>query len=272
MVVSSSSSYPVQDVLAALRLHQEWGVDELIEDVPWAIWQEEPARPAIGRGGVAPSSSSAERLTAKQETRSLQEAQVALAKAEDPEALLQAGRHIPGVTLARTAKHHLGLHLVKDAPFLLIGDVPNEDEDRHGTLFAGEMGRLLERILVSIGMKREQLSCVPAIPWRPPGGQRVSQRELELCVPILHRAIALAQPSRIVTMGATPAWMLLRQEVRLSQLRGRWHEVMIPSMAAPIPLLPLWHPAQLGDNAGRRRHLWADILLLEETLQKEKVR
>ncbi|MCX5615004.1 uracil-DNA glycosylase [Bombella saccharophila] len=252
-------------MLAALHLHQEWGVDDLIEDHSWDVWEER----SIQRDPPPKGQPIVMAAPARENVKGAEDVLAALATAQDVETLKQVSQHIPGITLARTAKHHLAPVLVKDAPFLLIGDVPNEDEDRHGTLFAGEMGVLLGRILASIGLKRDQLSMAPAIPWRPPGGQRASQRELELCLPVLQRIVALAKPQRIVTMGTIPAGMLLHQEgPRLSQLRGRWHEAMIPGFAQPIPLLPLWHPAQLGDNAGRRRHLWHDLLLLEASLQK----
>ncbi|MCX5618154.1 uracil-DNA glycosylase [Bombella sp. TMW 2.2543] len=272
--MASFPAYPVQDALAALRLHQEWGIDGVMEDMPWDVWEDSPALPERLKTRPAPAAVAgqgrARPVSPQRTARSMDDVLAALASAQDRDALVKASQQIPGVSLERTAKHHLAPVFVKDAPFLLVGEVPNEDEDRYGTLFAGDAGQMLERVLASIGLQRSMLSMAPAIPWRPPGGQRVSQRELEACLPILHRTIVLARPQRIVTMGPTPAWMLLQKTARLSQLRGRWHEVRIPGLEGPVPLLPLWHPAQLGENAGRRKALWADLLCLDETLFPEK--
>lgn len=261
------ASFPAcsaQDALAALRLHQEWGVDGLMEDMPWDVWEESPVQ--LRQSPVRPPAPVRRPAAPRRVIKGLDEVLAEIATAKDVPALMKASQQLPGVSLMRTAKHHLAPVIVEDAPFLLVGDVPNEDEDRHGTLFAGPMGGLLDRILSSIGLERAQLSMAPAIPWRPPGGQRVSQRDVEACLPILHRAVALARPKRIVTMGSTPTFMLLQKTSRLSQLRGRWHEAHIPGLDEPVPLLPLWHPAQLGENAGRRKTLWVDMLFLGETL------
>lgn len=270
--MASSPALPAQDVLAALRLHQEWGVDGIMEDMPWDVWEDSPVS-SIRARETRPAPPVAQQMTQQQvPRRGLKSREAVLSEiagAPDVEALMKASLNLPGISLMRMAKHHLAPVLVEGAPFLLVGEVPNEDEDRHGILFAGAMGTLLDRILASVGLERAQLSMAPAIPWRPPGGQRVSQRDLEACLPVLQRAVALAKPRRIVTMGATPAWMLLQKSSRLSQLRGRWHEADIPGLEEKVPLLPLWHPAQLGGNAGRRKTLWADMLLLAGTLFPE---
>ncbi len=263
--MTSPPAYPVQDVLAALRLHQEWGVDGLMEDMPWNVWEESPVA-SMRERTRQPLAQERPKMASRPVVKGHDEVLAEIAGARDVEALTRASQNLPGISLMRTAKHHLAPVIVEEAPFLLVGEVPNEDEDRHGILFAGAAGQLLEKILASVGLKGGQLSMAPAIPWRPPGGQRVSQRDLEVCLPVLHRAVALARPRRIVTMGATPAWMLLRKSSRLGQLRGRWHEAEIPGIEGTVPLLPLWHPSQLGENAGRRKTLWSDMLLLDETL------
>lgn len=266
------ASFPAcstQDALAALRLHQEWGIDGLMEDMPWDVWDESPVqlRRGLARSPVSPVQRP---VTPRRIVKGLEEVLAEIAGAQDAPALMKASQQLPGVSLMRTAKHHLAPVIVQDAPLLLVGDIPNEDEDRYGTLFAGPVGALLDKILSSVGLERAQLSMAPAIPWRPPGGQRVSQRDVEACLPILHKAVALARPRRIVTMGSTSAFMLLQKTSRLSQLRGRWHEAHIPGLEGPVPLLPLWHPAQLGENVGRRKALWGDMLLLGETLSTEE--
>ncbi|MCL1515432.1 uracil-DNA glycosylase [Parasaccharibacter sp. TMW2.1890] len=269
LIMASFPACSAQDALAALRLHQEWGVDAVMEDMPWDVWGESLVLPDRVRARQKAAAPVEKPSASRRVVRGRDEVLADIAAARDVAALLKASQQLPGVGLMRTAKHHLAPVIVEGAPFLLVGDVPNEDEDRHGTLFAGPMGALLDRILASIGLKRSQLSMAPAIPWRPPGGQRASQRDVEACLPILHRAVALARPRRIVTMGSTPAAMLLQNTSRLSQLRGRWHEAHVPGLEGGVPLLPLWHPAQLGETAGRRKALWADMLLLDATLSQE---
>lgn len=271
-----------QEILAALALHQQWGVDGVMEDIPWDVWEETPSpvaklQKSRGQGGsVHVAAPIAGVRKDKAETAQPAEAQVVhkeridFSQARNIAELVQQSQKIEGISLARTAMHHLVPVFVEEAPFLLVGDVPNADEDRSGQLFAGQGGILLDKILASIGVQKEQLHRAPAIPWRPPGGQRVSKRELDVCLPILHRIISLCSPVRIVTMGVTPAQMLLRTSSRLAQLRGRWHDIEVPGLTGTVPVLPLLHPLQLEAGPKIRENLWKDMLLLAETLDGAK--
>lgn len=283
------------DLVAALRLQQEWGADDILEDAPWSplapigafvprastparfpdsenrssarpvnrfasARSDAPLGPSAASEGVTQTSLEPQNLGAE----SL-EAQILGAR--DFQELAERARQIDGLSLARTAMHPLGPVYVENAPFLLIGEVPDADEDRSGQLFAGETGKLLDRILASIGLTRAQISQAPAIPWRPPGGRPLSLREREAALPILQRSIALCRPPRLVTMGLMPAMLLLGGAPRLSQIRGKWTEVTIPGLDAPVPLLPTLHPLQLSGGPTLRKNLWKDMLLLANALE-----
>ena len=60
-------------------------------------------------------------------------------------------------------------------------------------------------MLASIGLARDALLLTPLIPWRPPGGRPPSAAEIAVCLPFLHRLIALTGPTRIVLAGALAA-------------------------------------------------------------------
>lgn len=193
----------------------------------------------------------------------------ALEKAPDLPTLMRLTEAPDDLFLARTATHRLEPVFVEDAPFMLIGEAPDADEDRSGTLFAGEAGSLLEKMLRSAGLERGQISMALALPWRPPGGRTPSDTEMQACHPLLLRTIALCRPRFLVTMGVTPLKMLLGPDAAVGRLRGKWTEVPVPGLATPVPLLPMRHPLQLRASAAARRNAWQDLLILMEKLAPE---
>lgn len=274
-------------LLAALQIQQEWGVDVVMGDLPWQVMAEAPRKlrghqqadqgPPQSRSQVdsAAAGPQAQRVPnannarpALRQNSTVQPSVSAddILQSANMEELVERSSRIEGLLLARTAMHQLVPSLVKGASILVIGEVPDEEEDRTGQLFAGKSGSLLDQILASIGLSREKVSLAPAIPWRPPGGQRVPQQEMARCLPILQRTIILAAPQYIVTMGASAASMLIGGS--FSRIRGQWQELTLPGGTTPLPLLPVVHPLQLSGPSrmvpGIRRTLWHDLLSLAE--------
>src|SRR5262249_31999100 len=116
------------------------------------------------------------------------------------EALRSAIAEFDGCALRDTASHLVFAEGDPAADLPLIGETPGADEDRGGAPFAGPGGAYLDRMLASIGLERSQLMVAPLIPWRPPGDRPPNPAELSLCLPFLHRLIALVGPRRVVLL------------------------------------------------------------------------
>lgn len=260
----SLSSLSFEDVLTALELQYEWGIDAVVEDQTRNSFEPAPHQLVEE---TLPSSVSTPVVQSIKPSVSAVSQKDALLSAPTMTELLRRSEYLEGVNLSRTATHRLKPIHVEDAPFVVVGEVPNADEDRFGTLFAGQAGEFLDKMLASVHLARHRLSMVPSIPWRPPGGQRASERDLAICLPLLQRSIALCRPSYVVTMGATPMQLLLETSERLSQVRGQWREVTLPGIAKPVPLFPMMHPLQLVGGATIRRHIWRDLLTITARLQ-----
>ena len=156
---------------------------------------------------------------------------------------------------------------------MLIGEPPAEAEDRSGTPFAGPDGLLLDRMLASVDLARDRLLLTPLIPWRPPGGRPPSAAEIAVCLPFLHRLIALAAPRRILLAGMLTARTLLGATRRRSgvdrKIGPAWIEIPVPGLAAPVPTLVLPSPGTVARTPGARREAWAALRLLRHTLNAD---
>ncbi|MBC7224116.1 MAG: uracil-DNA glycosylase, partial [Anaerolineae bacterium] len=81
-----------------------------------------------------------------------------------------------------------------DARLMFIGEGPGFHEDRQGRPFVGAAGKLLEELLESIGLRREEVYITNVVKCRPPGNRDPYPEELEACRPYLDRQIETIRP------------------------------------------------------------------------------
>ena len=155
------------------------------------------------------------------------------------------------------------------ARLLLIGEPPAADDDRSGSAFAGAAGAYLDRMLAAIELERGRLMLTPLIPWRPPGDRPPSAAELAVCLPFLHRLIALIAPRRLLLMGLLTARSLLPQSTSRRRPRGAWMDVAVPGTSLVLPALPTFSAAELMRDPSNRRAAWDDLRLLRATLDED---
>jgi uracil-DNA glycosylase family 4 len=109
----------------------------------------------------------------------------------------------------------------------------------------------------------------PLIPWRPPGDRPPSRAELAVCLPFLHRLIALVAPRRLLLMGLLTARSLLPQATSRRRPRGAWLDVTVPGASLVLPALPTFSAAELMRDPSNRRAAWEDLQLLRRTLDED---
>lgn len=114
------------------------------------------------------------------------------------------------------------------APLLIVGEQPGNNEDLSGHPFVGPAGQLLEQALAANGIARDQLYITNAVKhfkWELRGKRRLhktpTQREIEACRPWLETEIALVRPRVVLCLGATAARAVLGATVRISEYRGQ---------------------------------------------------
>jgi DNA polymerase len=265
--------------LALLRWQVEMGADEAIDTValdrlaPAAAPPEAPARPAsptpqprpqMAATQVAPPNTFAESLA-----EAAQSARALAAGADTIEALAALVHGFDDCPLKRTATNTVFVDGNTEARLMMIGEAPGADEDRLGKPFVGRSGQLLDRMLAAIGLDRTGIQITNVIYWRPPGNRKPTTAEIATCLPFVLRHIALARPKVLVLAGGTAASTLLPLTEGITRLRGRWFDLAVPGLDAPVPTLPMFHPAFLLRSPERKRDAWRDLLALKARLQME---
>ena len=114
----------------------------------------------------------------------------------------------------------------RDADIMLIGEGPGEQEDLSGRPFVGPAGQLLDKMLNTIGLKREDVFICNVVKCRPPRNRTPERDEAEACLPYLRAQVALVRPRIIILLGATAARNAISPDIRITRDRGAWFERM----------------------------------------------
>lgn len=218
-----------------------------------------PAQPSDtgpGRAATIPVRPSKERVSAAQAAQ-------AANTLEDLKAAVQA---FEGCALKSTAKNMVFADGNPKGRLMVIGEAPGNDEDRQGLPFVGVSGKLLDLMLESIGYTRENAYITNVVPWRPPGNRTPTPEEVGMCLPFLMRHIELVKPEVILTVGGLSANTLLNRTEGITKLRGRWDELTLPGLEAPVPIVATFHPAYLLRSPQQKRFAWRDLLAVKARL------
>ncbi|ODR94932.1 hypothetical protein AUC70_03885 [Methyloceanibacter stevinii] len=179
-------------------------------------------------------------------------------------ALEEAAAAFDGCPLKRTAKTTCFARGSEQAKVMLIGEAPGRDEDLQGKPFVGRAGKLLDKMLASIGLDDTSVYITNTIYWRPPGNRTPTPQEIASCAPFLTRQIELLAPDVIVLLGGAAAKSMLQTTEGIMRLRGKWK--LYHAKDRDIPVLATLHPAYLLRTPDAKRYAWRDLLMLKERL------
>jgi len=151
------------------------------------------------------------------------------------------------------------------ARLVFVGEAPGADEDATGRPFVGRAGQLLDKIIASIGLRREDVYIANVVKCRPPQNRTPEKDETSTCEPFLFRQLRFINPSVIVTLGLPAFQTLCRTRESMSRARGQWRDWN------GVKVMPTFHPAYLLRDPTKKREVWEDIRKVRDYLAKEKL-
>lgn len=149
-----------------------------------------------------------------------------------------------------------------NAPLMLIGEGPGEQEDRQGLPFVGPAGKLLDLLLAALPIGKESYYIANIVKCRPPGNRVPLDEEAESCLPFLRNQVALIKPKVIVCLGATAMKYIIDKEARITQIRGQWIE------RKGFWIMPTFHPAALLRDESKKVLMWEDFKKVKQRLDE----
>ena len=258
------------DLPSLLRWHLDAGVDETIGDVPVDSYAPVVAPPlqTMSPPVAARSVQTTVATPAVTHQSSAHIAQNCKTLAE----LKAAVESYDGCALKAFATRTVFADGQPNARVMVIGEAPGEDEDRQGLPFVGVSGKLLDRMLGSVGLDRATNTYITNIVfWRPPGNRKPTAEEIVLCMPFVQRQIELLDPAVLLLVGGPSASTILANPQGITQLRGKWFEYESPGLSRPVPTMATFHPAYLLRSPNQKRLAWRDLLLFKKKLDSTPI-
>jgi DNA polymerase len=234
----STQSHLLTSLTAYLQDLQESGVDGIPVELMYAAEPVSAPRPA-----PAP----------KPETEPVEEIidQTATKKHETLEQIKKDLGPCQRCKLGATRKNLVFGTGNPQARIVFVGEGPGADEDAQGEPFVGDAGKILNRIIAAMELKREEVYICNVVKCRPPQNRPPESDEVAACVPFLLRQLESVKPEVIVALGTSAAQALLQTKVPISKLRSKFHDFH------GIPLMPTYHPSYLLRSGGNSDSFWS---------------
>jgi len=151
------------------------------------------------------------------------------------------------------------------AGMMFVGEAPGAQEDKTGRPFCGAAGKILDELLISAGIKRENVYISNILKCRPPGNRDPREEEISACVPYLERQIEAIKPKAICSLGRYSMYFLLekfglKEQIQpISKIHGK-----IFKTGKGLSLIPFYHPAVAAYNSSMKKYLKEDFKILRK--------
>ncbi|WP_440647024.1 uracil-DNA glycosylase [Candidatus Pelagibacter sp. HIMB1521] len=156
-----------------------------------------------------------------------------------------------------------------DSPIMLIGEAPGEIEDKVGNPFKGESGELLDKMLIAINIKRENIYTSYAINFRPPEDRKPTSQEIKRYSNFLKEHISIIDPKIIILMGSTAMEAVTGINEKISSERGKWKEIILNNNT--YPLMITFNPSYLIRYPDNKKYSWEDLKKIREKVKELKL-
>jgi len=144
-----------------------------------------------------------------------------------------------------------------NSSIMLIGEAPGIEEDNTGLTFAGDVGALLNKMLVAINIKRENIYSTYAVNFRPPEDRKPTSIEIKRYSQFLQKHISIISPKIIILMGSTAMEALTGLNCRISAERGKWKEVIVKNTNYNVIIT--FNPSYLLRVPANKKYSWVDL-------------
>ena len=157
-----------------------------------------------------------------------------------------------------------------NSPIMLIGEAPGIEEDKSGTPFKGEIGELLNKMLLAIQIKRKNIYCSYAINFRPPEDRKPTSIEIKRYSVFLKEHISIINPKIVIVMGSSAMEAVTGINTKISSERGKWKEVILKNKTYPIMIT--FNPSYLIRFPENKKYSWEDLKRIKQKIQDLKIK
>ena len=157
-----------------------------------------------------------------------------------------------------------------DSPIMLIGEAPSAIEDESGKTFQGEVGTLLDKMLLAIEIKRDSIYLSYAINFRPPEDRKPTSQEIKRYSIFLKKHISIIDPKLIIVMGSSAMEALTGSGNKISKERGNWKEIILDNKT--YPMMVSFNPSYLIRFPENKKYSWEDLKKIRDKIKELKIK
>ena len=157
-----------------------------------------------------------------------------------------------------------------DSPIMLIGEAPSAIEDESGKTFQGEVGTLLDKMLLAIEIKRDSVYLSYAINFRPPEDRKPTSQEIKRYSIFLKKHISIIDPKLIIVMGSSAMEALTGSGNKISKERGNWKEIILDNKT--YPMMISFNPSYLIRFPENKKYSWEDLKKIRDKIKELKIK
>jgi DNA polymerase len=157
---------------------------------------------------------------------------------------------------------------------MFVGEGPGYNEDLQGRPFVGKAGDLLTKIIEAMKFKREDVFITNIVKCHPMkinnpqlrnNDRPPNETEIASCIGYLYKQIELINPKIICCLGSVAAKVLTKNDLPITQLRGKIFNFF---RNEKILVIPTYHPAALLRNPSWKKVVWEDMKLILKLLNQ----
>jgi DNA polymerase len=153
------------------------------------------------------------------------------------------------------------------AKIMFVGEAPGLNEAKTGRPFCGAAGKILDELLASVGIKREDVYITNTLKDRPPENRDPQPEEIKACAPYLEKQIEVIKPRVICPLGRHSMKFLMEKFGLENQIEGisKIHGKLFESsnLFQEIIIIPFYHPAVATYNPNMKEILKEDFKILK---------
>ena len=187
-------------------------------------------------------------------------------KSSSLEELKSCINNIKNCELKKQAKNIVFSDGNPKSKIMIIGEAPGANEDQEGVPFVGKAGNLLNKMLASIGLSRNEVYISNIINFRPPENRRPTDEEIKRYLPYISKHIEIINPKILVLLGSTAMNALIGDENVISKARGKWLYKEFGSCKTSVIIT--FHPAFLMRQPAQKKMAWIDLKMIRDKKTK----
>ena len=156
-----------------------------------------------------------------------------------------------------------------EAEIMIIGEGPGANEDLEGVPFIGRTGELLDKMLLSINLDRDNVYISNVVNYRPPENRNPTETEIARYLPYIIKHVEIINPQILILLGSTALNAIIGNDKVISDIRGKWIDKKIGRCSTSI--IASFHPAFLMRQPDQKKFSWIDLKMIKKKILNLKI-